>query len=154
MKFINIFSIFISASVSLGSVAAPAPVAAAPVAPQPAVANTTVPATPAAVAPLAPHAVPANTTVPATPAAPAAPASPATPAAPGQMTPEQVLTPCSIPHVFTPEEIKSMNQVFGIAIILLQYQLFVNQDKTKEQETYNQLLKLWRTLTDMFKDLK
>lgn len=127
MKFIQLFSVFISASITLGS-ANPAPAVIAPVAAQPAVA--------------------------AVPATPAAPANPATPATPGQMTPEQVLMTCSMPHVFTQEEIKSMNQVFGIAIILLQYQLFVNQDKTNEQETYNQLLKLWRTLIDMFKEIK
>lgn len=127
MKIISIASIFSAVSFAVGS-AAP-PVQTQPVAPlassQPAVSSA---------APVAPQ-----------------PAQNAT--APGQ-TPEQVLMTCSLPHVFTPEEIKSMNQVFGIAIILLQYQLFVNQDKSGEQETYNQLLKLWRTLVEMFKNVK
>lgn len=47
-----------------------------------------------------------------------------------------------------------MNQIFGIMILLLQYQLFVNDDKSGEQETYNQLLPMFRTVMSLFKGMK
>lgn len=66
---------------------------------------------------------------------------------------EQVLMSCATPHTFTPAEIKSMNQVLGIMILLLQYQLFVNDDKSGEQETYNQLLPIYRSIMNLFKNM-
>ncbi len=68
----------------------------------------------------------------------------------GGQKPEEVLMTCSLPHTFTPDEIKMMNQVLSIVILLMQYQLFVNNDKSQEQATYNSLLPLWRESIKMF----
>lgn len=47
-----------------------------------------------------------------------------------------------------------MNQILGIMILLLQYQLFVNDDKSAEQQTYNQLLPIYRAIIKMFQNMK
>jgi len=67
---------------------------------------------------------------------------------------QQTLLSCPTPHTFTTAEIKQMNQIFGVSILLLQFVLFVNEDKKDDQTTYNQLLPVYRALSDVLKNLK
>ena len=130
MKVLGVISAVLFAMVQAQQPAQESTVAAAPQA-----GGTTAPATGAAAPPAASGAAGTNSTVSAQPV-------------------EQVLMSCATPHTFTPAEIKSMNQVLGIMILLLQYQLFVNDDKSAEQETYNQLLPIYRAIMNLFKNMK
>lgn len=65
----------------------------------------------------------------------------------------KALATAQLPRTFAQDEIKHMNQVFAIAILLLQYQIFVNNEKSQEQQTYSNLFKLYKPLYEMLSNL-
>lgn len=67
--------------------------------------------------------------------------------------PAEVLKSCRRPHVFTNPEKKEMNDVLAVLTLLLQFQLFVNPDRSKDDTMYNQLLPIYRQAKVLLKNM-
>lgn len=65
----------------------------------------------------------------------------------------EILNTCTRPHTFTRREKKEMNDVLAVLTLLLQFQLFVNPDRSKDNVMYNELLPVYREAKKLFKNM-
>ena len=94
-----------------------------------------------------------NTAIPVNPATnTTTPVNP-TGAATNSTSPADTLKTCGRNHKFTRREKKEMNDVLAVLTLLLQFQLFVNPDRSKDNVMYGQLLPIYREAKNLHKNM-